>query len=69
MSTATAQVFLAAAGLAGCFDTVVDGRIALSHHLKGKPDPAMFVEAARRLGVAAARTAVVEVGRRMVADL
>lgn len=55
-----AQQMLAAAGLAGCFDTVVDGRIALTHHLKGKPDPAMFVEAARRLGVAAARTAVVE---------
>lgn len=51
---------LAAAGLGDSFDTIVDGQSALTHHLPGKPAPAMFAEAARRLGVAAARTAIVE---------
>lgn len=51
---------LTAAGLADSFDTIVDGQSALTHHLPGKPEPAMFVEAARRLGVAAGRTAIIE---------
>lgn len=55
-----AQQMLAAAGLAGLFDTVVDGQAALEHRLPGKPDPAMFREAARRLGVRPERAAVVE---------
>ncbi len=55
-----ARQMLAAAGLADMFDTIVDGQVALDQRLPGKPDPAMFVEAARRLGVAVERTAVVE---------
>lgn len=55
-----AQQLLDAAGLSSSFDTVVDGQTAVARHLAGKPDPAMFIEAARRLGVAAARTAIVE---------
>jgi beta-phosphoglucomutase family hydrolase len=55
-----AQQMLATAGLAGMFDTVVDGQIALELRLPGKPDPAMFLEAAERLGVRPDRTAVVE---------
>ncbi|MDO9063318.1 MAG: HAD-IA family hydrolase [Microbacterium sp.] len=55
-----ARQMLAAAGLTGSFDAVVDGQSARTHHLKGAPDPAMFLEAARRLGVSTARTAVVE---------
>lgn len=55
-----AHEMLAAAGLSEQFDTVVDGQVAVDRHLPGKPDPAMFLEAARLLGVAPARTAVVE---------
>jgi HAD superfamily hydrolase (TIGR01509 family) len=55
-----AEALLASADLAGVFDVVVDGQHAAELGLPGKPDPAMFVEAARRLGVAPARTAVVE---------
>src|SRR3546814_13747106 len=51
---------LAAAQLTELFDTVVDGQIALEQRLPGKPDPAMFLEAAKRLGVTPARAAVVE---------
>ncbi len=55
-----AQQMLAAARLAGLFDTVVDGQIALEQRLPGKPDPAMFLEAAQRLGVRPEGVAVVE---------
>ncbi|MFZ5870519.1 MAG: beta-phosphoglucomutase family hydrolase [Actinomycetota bacterium] len=55
-----AEALLASADLAGVFDVVVDGQVAADEGLPGKPDPAMFLEAARRLGVPAARTAVVE---------
>jgi trehalose-phosphatase len=51
---------LESAGLAGLFDVRVDGVIAAELGLPGKPDPAMIVEAARRLGVRPGRTAVVE---------
>ena len=51
---------LAAAGLEVEFDVIVDGQIAAEERLPGKPDPAMFLEAARRLGVPARRAAVVE---------
>ncbi|AZS84081.1 beta-phosphoglucomutase family hydrolase [Streptomyces griseoviridis] len=42
------------------FATVVDGTEAARLALPGKPDPALFLEAARRLGVAADRSAVIE---------
>lgn len=42
------------------FDAVVDGREAARIGLPGKPDPALFLEAARRLGAALSCTAVVE---------
>ncbi|MFD4628366.1 HAD family hydrolase [Streptomyces sp. NPDC058284] len=48
------------AGVRDLFDTLVDGAEAARLNLPGKPDPALFLEAARRLGVPAARTAVVE---------
>lgn len=51
---------LAAADLAGLFEVKVDGRDAESLDLKGKPDPDIFVEAARRLGVDPNRCAVFE---------
>ena len=51
---------LDAAGIRGLFDTEVDGEAAARLGLAGKPDPAIFLEAARRLGVTPARAAVVE---------
>lgn len=55
-----ADALLATTGLADAFDVVVDGVVAARLGLPGKPDPAVFLEAARRLGVTPARTAVVE---------
>jgi HAD superfamily hydrolase (TIGR01509 family) len=54
------RAVLASAGLRGLFDAEVDGIEAARLGLPGKPDPALFLEAARRLGVAPARAAVVE---------
>lgn len=51
---------LEAAGLSGLVDVVVDGVDADRLHLPGKPDPALFLEAARQLGVPPAEAAVVE---------
>jgi alpha,alpha-trehalase len=51
---------LAAAGIAHLLDVRVDGLDARALGLPGKPDPAVFLEAARRLGVAPERAAVVE---------
>ncbi|MFI6284539.1 HAD-IA family hydrolase [Streptomyces sp. NPDC051018] len=46
------------AGLRPLLDTVVDGNDTA--HLPGKPDPALFLEAARRLGPGPGATAVAE---------
>jgi beta-phosphoglucomutase family hydrolase len=51
---------LAAAGVDELFDTMVDGREAERLGLPGKPDPAVFLEAARRLAVAPAQAMVAE---------
>ncbi|WP_320668632.1 HAD family hydrolase [Patulibacter defluvii] len=51
---------LAAAGVRGLFDAVVGGTEAAALGLPGKPDPAVLLEAARRLATPVARTAVVE---------
>jgi alpha,alpha-trehalase len=51
---------LDAAGAAPFFDVRVDGIDARELSLPGKPDPALFLEAAARLGVEPARAAVVE---------
>jgi trehalose 6-phosphate phosphatase len=54
------QEVLAAAGIGDLFPVRVDGRDSDRLGLAGKPDPAIFLEAARRLGTSPARTAVVE---------
>jgi beta-phosphoglucomutase family hydrolase len=59
-SSRNSEVVLDAAGVSDLFDTRVDGSDALRLALPGKPDPAMFLEAARRLGVDPARSVVVE---------
>ncbi|WP_440106368.1 HAD family hydrolase [Streptosporangium sp. H16] len=51
---------LEAANAAGLFDVRVDGVAAARLKLAGKPDPALFLHAARRLGVSPGRAAVVE---------
>lgn len=54
---------LRAAGLHRYFAVRVDGVVAEELGLPGKPDPAVFLEAARRLGVAAELTVVIEDAR------
>jgi alpha,alpha-trehalase len=51
---------LAVAGLTDLFEVRVDGVVADELGLPGKPDPAVFLLAAHRLGVAPRRTVVVE---------
>ncbi|MET3718885.1 MULTISPECIES: beta-phosphoglucomutase family hydrolase [unclassified Arthrobacter] len=55
-----ARALLTAAGLDAGFDVIIDGQTVAEQCLPGKPDPAMFLEAARRLGVAPRHAAVVE---------
>ncbi|MBO0913954.1 HAD family hydrolase [Streptomyces laculatispora] len=51
---------LSSAGVLDLLLTVVDGTEARRLGLPGKPDPALFLEAARRLGVPARDSAVIE---------
>ncbi|WP_374985089.1 HAD family hydrolase [Streptomyces fradiae] len=55
-----AREVLAGAGLLDLFDALVDGVEAARLGLPGKPHPALFLEAARRLGVPPERCALVE---------
>ncbi|MEU7283512.1 HAD-IA family hydrolase [Streptomyces sp. NPDC045431] len=55
-----AREVLARADVIGLFDAVVDGAEAARLGLPGKPEPALFLEAARRLGVPPGRCALVE---------
>ncbi|MFF7167816.1 HAD family hydrolase [Streptomyces sp. NPDC008086] len=51
---------LSRAGVLDLFDALVDGGESARLGLAGKPEPDLFLEAARRLGVPADRAAVVE---------
>ena len=51
---------LDAAGIGVLFDCVVDGHVAASHGLAGKPAPDTFLAAARALDVEPARAVVIE---------
>ncbi len=59
-SSRNSEGVLDAAGITDLFPIRVDGTDALALSLQGKPDPAMFQEAARRLQVAPADAAVIE---------
>jgi beta-phosphoglucomutase family hydrolase len=58
-STNTREV-LAAAGIDGLFEQVVDGVVAQREHLEGKPAPDAFLAGARVLGVEPPEAAVFE---------
>ena len=59
-SSRNAAEVLDAAGLAERFAVVIDGNVAAARNLPGKPAPDTFLDAAAELGVAPARTAVIE---------
>lgn len=59
-SSANCATVLDAAGLAGLVGIRVDGVDARQLGLPGKPDPALFLEALRRLGIAADRAVLLE---------
>jgi len=58
-SANTVQV-LNSAGIAGLFDTRIDGHVASVRHLAGKPEPDTYLAAAHDLNVPPARAAVFE---------
>jgi beta-phosphoglucomutase family hydrolase len=59
-SSKNTRAILHAAGLEHHFDICVDGVEAEALKLPGKPDPALYLEAARRLGVEPSRTILFE---------
>jgi beta-phosphoglucomutase family hydrolase len=59
-SSANAVQVLDSAGIAGLFDTVVDGSVVVEEGLAGKPAPDTFLAAAARLGVEPPEGAVFE---------
>lgn len=59
-SSTNCQAILQAAGIVDLFDLRVDGDVARRLHLRGKPEPGTFLEAARQLGVSPSRALVVE---------
>lgn len=59
-SSANCKLVLSVTGLAPFVDERVDGVVAAQMGLPSKPDPALFLEAARRLNVEPARAALFE---------
>jgi beta-phosphoglucomutase family hydrolase len=59
-SSANTVAVLQAAGISDLFEVRIDHQVAEEHHLKGKPAPDTFLEAARELGVPAAHAVVYE---------
>jgi beta-phosphoglucomutase family hydrolase len=59
-SSKNTAMVLDVTGTTDLFEVRVDGVVAAEVGLPGKPDPAMYLETARRLGIAPARSVVVE---------
>ncbi|MEM8745690.1 MAG: trehalose-phosphatase [Actinomycetota bacterium] len=59
-SSRNAVPVLESAGLGDLFEVKIDGNVGADLGLPGKPDPAVLLEATRRLGATPERTAVVE---------
>lgn len=62
-SSRNARAVVQAADLAACFDAFVDGSDLSDSDLEGKPEPDLFLEAAKRLETAPSRAAVFEDAR------
>jgi alpha,alpha-trehalase len=59
-SSKNCRTILNTAGITDLFDTIVEGRDAIKQNLDGKPEPDIFLAAARQLNVRPERAAVVE---------
>ena len=59
-SSRNARAVLDAAGVTDIFDAIVDGVDSTRLNLKGKPQPDIFLEAARQLGIEPVESAVFE---------
>jgi beta-phosphoglucomutase family hydrolase len=59
-SSTNCRDVLAAAGIEGLFEEIIDGVVAEREHLHGKPAPDTFLAGARTLGVRPAEAAVFE---------
>jgi beta-phosphoglucomutase family hydrolase len=59
-ASANCAAVLEEAKIADLFDARVDGIVLAERHLRGKPEPDSFFEAARQLGVKPSRAVVVE---------
>jgi beta-phosphoglucomutase-like phosphatase (HAD superfamily) len=59
-SSRNTTMVLAATGITDLFEVQVDGVVSDELGLPGKPDPAAYLEAAKRLGVTPGRAVVVE---------
>jgi HAD superfamily hydrolase (TIGR01509 family) len=59
-ASANCRPVLAAAGLAGLADAVIDGVVAAGQHLAGKPSPDTYLAAAREFGQPPGRCSVYE---------
>ncbi|WDN90264.1 hypothetical protein BuS5_03235 [Desulfosarcina sp. BuS5] len=59
-SSRNCQIILQLAGIEDLFDTRVDGEVSLELGLKGKPDPDIFVVAAKNIGLKPGECMVVE---------
>ncbi|MBN9225519.1 MAG: haloacid dehalogenase [Microbacterium sp. SCN 70-27] len=59
-SSKNAEEVLSAAGIRDFFPVVMDGVVAARENLRSKPEPDMFAEGARMLGVDPARSVAVE---------
>lgn len=59
-SSRNGDAVLEAAGIADRIDVLVDGNVAADDHLRGKPAPDTYLDAARRLGLDAAECVVLE---------
>ena len=59
-SSKNSAAVLSASGLSNRFNLIVDGNVAVREHLNGKPAPDTYLFAARAIGVAPQRCAVIE---------
>jgi len=59
-SSRNAKAVLKAARVIDFFDEIVDGVDTREQNLRGKPDPDIFIEAAKRLGVKPKNTIIIE---------